>query len=419
MVYSEVVEILPDFVKEQIHQIEFDFDSTVKERTKAKVAVEDVWDKTVKSEENLYFWKHQPIYINRSAFNHKNRLNVVELFCGCGGSSTGFEMAGYNIIMGLDIHTPSIETFSRNHPTSSIVLGDIKKVDPAQIHSMIGNKSVDVLIGGIPCQGFSLNNRKRHEDDERNYLYKEFIRFVKQLKPRAIVLENVSGMRSMANGSFHKKIEKELSAAGGMTVRSKLLNAADYGVPQRRTRLVFVGVRGVEFDFSDIKITHGPGAPNPYVTIKEAIGDLPSLAVGESSIKYRKTALSEYQKIMRDGAPPRLQNHEAPSHPDSTVKKIAKTAPGKPMYPKFKQRIRLAWDIQSPTQVSGGIRPQFQFGHPEDARGLSIRERCRLQSFPDSYTIYGGIVQGRVQTGNAIPPLLARAVAKGLKGYLL
>lgn len=122
---------------------------------------------------------------------------------------------------------------------------------------------------------------------------------------------------------------------------------------------------------------------------------------------------------MRDGAPPRLQNHEAPSHPDSTVKKIAKTAPGKPMYPKFKQRIRLAWDIQSPTQVSGGIRPQFQFGHPEDARGLSIRERCRLQSFPDSYTIYGGIVQGRVQTGNAIPPLLARAVAKGLKGYLL
>lgn len=268
MVYSEVVEILPDFVKEQIHQIEFDFDSTVKERTKAKVAVEDVWDKTVKSEENLYFWKHQPIYINRSAFNHKNRLNVVELFCGCGGSSTGFEMAGYNIIMGLDIHTPSIETFSRNHPTSSIVLGDIKKVDPAQIHSMIGNKSVDVLIGGIPCQGFSLNNRKRHEDDERNYLYKEFIRFVKQLKPRAIVLENVSGMRSMANGSFHKKIEKELSAAGGMTVRSKLLNAADYGVPQRRTRLVFVGVRGVEFDFSDIKITHGPGAPNPYVTIK-------------------------------------------------------------------------------------------------------------------------------------------------------
>jgi DNA (cytosine-5)-methyltransferase 1 len=107
-----------------------------------------------------------------------------------------------------------------------------------------------------------------------------------------------------------------------------------------------------------------------------------------------------------------------PNHPLETIEKIKNTKPGEPMYPKFKQRIRLAWDIQSPTQVSGGIRPQFQFGHPEDARGLTIRERCRIQSFPDDFIVKGGIVQGRVQTGNAVPPLLAKALAQAIKEYL-
>ena len=114
----------------------------------------------------------------------------------------------------------------------------------------------------------------------------------------------------------------------------------------------------------------------------------------------------------------KLTCHKSPNHPIDTVQKIAKTKPGEPMYPKFKQRIRLAWDIQSPTQVSGGIRPQFQFGHPEDNRGLTIRERCRIQSFPDDFIVMGGIVQGRVQTGNAVPPLLAKAVAEALKKYI-
>ncbi len=114
----------------------------------------------------------------------------------------------------------------------------------------------------------------------------------------------------------------------------------------------------------------------------------------------------------------KLTNHKAPNHPKDVIDKIKNTEPGKPMYPKFKQRIRLAWDIQSPTQVSGGIRPQFQFGHPSDCRGLTIRERCRIQSFPDNFVVVGGIVQGRVQTGNAVPPLLAKAIALAIKKYL-
>jgi DNA (cytosine-5)-methyltransferase 1 len=245
-------------------------------------------------------------------------------------------------------------------------------------------------------------------------LYKEFVKFVKILKPKAVVLENVSGMRSAGNGEVVKNIERDLSEAGNMKVKSQMLFAPDYGVPQKRQRLIFVGIRDNVFNFNDIEKTH---KPENYVTVKDAIGDLPSLKPKEGSKKYKCEPFSDYQKSMRNGAKI-LTNHVAPNHPADTVEKIRNTLAGQPMYPKFKQRIRLAWDILSPTQVSGGIRPQFQFGHPEDARGLTIRERCRLQSFPDTFIVSGGIVQGRVQTGNAVPPLLAKAVALALKKYL-
>ncbi len=376
----------------------------------------NVWNKDVKVEENLYYWKGKPI-ITKGTTLKKGLPTVVELFCGCGGTSVGFEMAGFQIAVGVDIHKPSIETFRLNHPHASTILGDVKKVAPKDIVNLMHGRKVDVLIGGVPCQGFSLNNRKRHFGDERNLLYKEFIRFVKELKPNVIVLENVSGMRS--TGNFVQKIEKELSIAAGMKVKSKMLFAPDYGVPQKRQRLVFVGVRSSkQFDFEAIKKTHGPETTKSYVTIKEAIGDLPSLQPGEKAIEYQKAPFSDFQKLMRKKTGNALSNHTAPNHPSETIKKIRTTVPGQPMYPKFKQRIRLAWDIQSPTQVSGGIRPQFQFGHPQDPRGLTIRERCRIQSFPDSFVVSGGIVQGRVQTGNAVPPLLAKAVALAIKKHL-
>jgi DNA (cytosine-5)-methyltransferase 1 len=373
----------------------------------------DVWDKSVKAEENGYYWCKKPEFLKGSNL-HTDKKVVVEFFCGCGGTSLGFEMAGFEVILGVDIHQPSIKTFRSNHPNCAAILGDIKKINPQEVLQFLEGREVDVMIGGVPCQGFSLNNRKRHEDDERNMLYKEFVKFVKILKPKAIVLENVSGMRSTKNGEVVKNIERDLGDAGGMTVKSQMLFAPDYGVPQKRQRLIFVGIRDKDFDFKDIEKTH---QPENYVSVKDAIGDLPSLLPKQSSKNYKCEPFSAYQKLMREGSKS-LTNHVAPNHPTETIEKIKRTAPGQPMYPKFKQRIRLAWDGLSPTQVSGGIRPQFQFGHPEDARGLTIRERCRLQSFPDTFTVSGGIVQGRVQTGNAVPPLLAKAVATAIKKYL-
>jgi len=377
--------------------------------------VKNVWDKSIKVEENGYYWKKEPIFNKGGIISGKKPI-IVELFCGCGGTSLGFEMAGFEVVLGCDIHAPSIDTFKTNHPNSSTILGDIRKVNPKDIKKLLQGRRIDVLMAGVPCQGFSLNNRKRHENDDRNLLYKEYIRFIEILQPKAIVLENVSGMKS--TGNFVEEIEKDLSKAGNMIVKSKMLFAPDYGVPQRRSRIVFVGVEGEVFDFNRIKKTHGPTTGNPYVTIKEAIGDLPSLMPKEAKKKYKSKPFCEYQKLMRFSTNGTVECHVAPNHPVETIDKIRSTKPGEPMYPKFKQRIRLAWDIQSPTQVSGGIRPQFQFGHPEDARGLTIRERCRIQSFPDDFIVKGGIVQGRVQTGNAVPPLLAKALAKAINEYL-
>lgn len=369
-------------------------------------------------EENSYYHKGNPIIRNNNNNNNNDNLTVVELFCGCGGTSLGFEMAGFDVLLGTDIHKPSIETFGLNHPNASTILGDIKQMSPDLIKDILKDSKIDVLIGGVPCQGFSLNNKKRDSNDERNFLYKEFLRFAKELQPRVIVIENVSGMISTKSGAFVKDIEKDIKKLGNYTVSSAMLNAADYGVPQRRQRLLFVALKDNEtFDFAKVIKTHGESTNKPYVTIKDAIGDLPSIGNNEEKQKYAKNPQCEYQELMRKNSK-ELTNHKSPKHPEDTINKIKNTKPGEPMYPNFKQRIRLAWDILSPTQVSGGIRPQFQFGHPSDNRGLTIRERCRLQSFPDDFKVSGGIVQGRVQTGNAVPPLLARAVALAIKQYL-
>lgn len=375
----------------------------------------NVWDTSVKVEENGYYWNKEPIFQKGNNINTEKPI-VAELFCGCGGTSLGFEMAGFEAILGCDIHTPSVRTFQKNHPNSSTIIGDVKKVDPKRIKELLNGRQLDVLIGGIPCQGFSLNNRKRHETDDRNYMYKEFARFVKVLQPKVVVLENVSGMKS--TGNFVHDIETHLSRIGKMKVKSELLYAPDYGVPQKRTRLVFVGIQNEEFDFSKIKKTHGPETQREYVNIKQAIGDLPSLKNKETKTKYKKEAFSDFQKLMRKNSNGTFTGHTSPNHPIATIEKIKSTVPGEPMYERFKQRIRLSWDILSPTQVSGGIRPQFQLGHPKDNRGLTIRERCRIQSFPDDFDVEGGTVQARVQTGNAVPPLLAKAVGLAIKKYL-
>ncbi|MBS1796783.1 MAG: DNA cytosine methyltransferase [Acidobacteria bacterium] len=378
----------------------------------------NIWTPGIPVEENIYNWKGKA-FLQESIENvSTENLTLVDLFCGCGGFSTGFEMVGFNTILGLDIHPPSIETFKINHKYASTIVGDIRSVPDELILEALDGKNVDVVTAGVPCQGFSISNRKRWKDDKRNLLFREFIRVVRLLKPKVVLLENVTGLQSTANGEFKRAISDAIEETGYYD-DFNVLNAADFGVPQKRQRVFFMGVRkDLNIKPRWPKATHGNTLPQKHITVWEAIGDLPQIESNQESDSYDKPPFSEYQKLMRNDCKI-LLNHIAPKHPLDVIEKIGQTIPGQPMYPKFKQRIRLHPNKPSPTQICGGIRPQFQFGHPTLARGLTIRERCRIQSFPDHYFIAGGTVQGRVQTGNAVPPLLAKAIAQAIQSILL
>ena len=383
----------------------------------------NIWDINIPVEKSAYLCDNEITYYNIDNFMHDDRkLTMIDLFCGAGGFAVGCSWAGFESVLGIDHFEPAMRTWSYNHPHSIGCLGDITKIEPKQIKDLLASKGINkinLITGGVPCQGFSIANRKHNENDERNFLFIEYMKFVKEFNPDYIILENVSGMRSTAGGQFEKDIIKYMSSLG-YTTTVDLLNAADYGVPQIRQRLIFVGVkqgRGLvnKYVFPDGKYKRN------YRTVSEAISDLPELGNNEEICEYTKPAISEYQKLMKGEGeikcilpPKKLSNHISPNHPQETIKKIDSTAQGKPMYSKFKQRIRLRENAPSPTQLAGGIRPQFQFGHPTQPRGLTIRERARIQSFPDSYVFLGGIVQERVQTGNAVPPLLIYSLTRSI-----
>ncbi len=348
----------------------------------------------------------------------KSELNHVDLFCGPGGFATGFEWAGFNTVLGMDIHEPSLSTFAENHKSAKVVLGDIRELSSEDLKSLVP-KRVDVLSAGVPCEGFSMANRNRTKfTDERNFLFVEFLRMAEAIKPRVLLVENVANFARHDDGFFGKEVEAGMRELGYNTT-STVLNACDFGVPQRRRRVMFIGILpGYSFKWPSPTHGVGPAGLKPYVTVGEALlGDLPELDSHEFADEYLGPPTNEYQKFMRKGAK-KLLNHQAPNHPKATIKRIADTRPGEPMYKSYKQRIRLHKDNLSPTIVSGGIRPQFAYGHPTQPRGMSIRERARLMSFPDWYNFLGGIVQGRVQTGDAVPPLLALAVASSIRDAL-
>lgn len=379
------------------------------------------WDNTIPVEKSTYLQDDKIEFLNLDNFVlEQGKLPMIDLFCGAGGFAVGCGWAGFQSVLGVDHFEPAMETWCYNHPHSIGCLGDITKLNPKKVKIMLKEKGVDhiyMITGGVPCQGFSISNRKHNDNDERNFLFLEYMKFVKEFKPEYIILENVSGMRSTAGGKFENDIKAYLSRLGYNTT-VEMVSAADYGVPQIRQRLLFVGVKKRKGLTIPYNFPSGEFRGN-YRTVEDAISDLPALGNNESATEYISEPKNEYQKLMRGkgsikeiAVSPKINNHISPNHPDETIERIKATKPGQPMYEKFKQRIRLRYDNPSPTQLAGGIRPQFQFGHPEQARGLTIRERARIQSFPDSYVFKGGIVQERVQTGNAVPPLMIYNIAR-------
>ena len=369
----------------------------------------------------------------------------IDLFSGCGGLTKGFCMAGIRSIFASDIDENCEKTFKRNFPDTPFLCKDITVITKEEVDVLTGGNAPDIIIGGPPCQGFSLANKRRNKikDDPRNKLFYGFVKFINWYSPKAFVMENVKGLLSMQKGEVIKTIIEEFSNAGdvGYNVAYKVLVASNYGVPQNRERVILIGFR------KDLKIQ--PLHPEPYpldhlVTVDEAIDDLPPINAGEGSEiqHYAHKPRNDFQRLMRANSKC-VYNHVAMKHTPRLIARFKAIKPGQNLLDvwethgslkrgdptqkstiKFHQNNqRLFGDKPAPT-----IAASFQsnFIHPHLDRNFTAREGARLQSFPDDFIFEGmrtkmswekGLSQYQ-QIGNAVPVLLAKAIAESVVNQL-
>lgn len=369
---------------------------------------------------------------------------LIDLFAGCGGLSTGFEMAGFSIPLAVEIDEWASETYKKNHPNTKIVTEDITKITDFDSILSTSDYKIDGIIGGPPCQGFSLSGN-RDKNDPRNSLFMEFVRFVKHYTPRFFVMENVPGLLSMKTkkGEFVKDLIISEFNSAGYNVDYHILNAAEFGVPQSRTRVVFIGIRSdIEYDVKRIT-PHGFLFGDDQITIEQAISDLPVLHSGEGIEfqPYDKEPESEYQKWARINSNG-VYNHIAMRHTTRLIERFSHIGYGQSVADvekEYQQRARgnaqaISGKVYSqnnmrpyPNKPSPTVAASFQsnFIHPFYNRNYTAREGARLQSFPDTYVFCGkrttmswekNLSQYQ-QIGNAVPPLLAKGVASTILDY--
>jgi DNA (cytosine-5)-methyltransferase 1 len=356
------------------------------------------------------------------------RRTVIDLFCGAGGLSEGFRQAGYHVLVGNDFFDAAGETFAATHREAKFLSGPIQKYTVEDFLEAAGLEpgELDVLVGGPPCQGFSVYNHQRGLHDERSSLYLEYLRVVRGLKPNWIVLENVTGMTSAGGGAAVNAVLDGLRTLG-YKVEAKILRAEEFGVPQERRRIVFIGNRvGLPIKFPDP--THGPDEL-PLVNVGEAIGDLPRLENGQDAgdVAYASEPRSAFQAEMR-GRSNGVQNHSAAKLARINLERLKHIPQGGSwrdipfdLLPAGMKRAkrsdhtkrygRLSWDGLSSTILTKCDPHWGAYFHPDQDRTITVREAARLQSFPDWFEFKGSRTDQYIQVGNAVPPLLGRAIA--------
>jgi len=385
------------------------------------------------------------------------KYTFIDLFSGCGGFSAGLEQAGLNCLAGVDHNAYAIDTFKANHSDGTVALvKDMTKFQPDELELLIGNVKVDVIVGGPPCQGFSTarqssgsNSGQRLVDDPRRELYKYFLRFVGHFKPRVFILENVLGIKKSQNGIYFTAIQNEARKIG-FRVSALTVNAWEYGVPQKRIRQLFIGtLSNLPIFVPDIfiKKTHSDDPADnlePLVTLGEAIEDLPTLNAGDERIiqnydisirkEYYKKYSGRYLKeVLQIDQAEKLHWHVSRPHNDRDLRDFARLLEGETCSKALARGVEMEFPYNRGTfkdrytkQSRSGLcstivahlkADGLMFIHPTQPRSLTPREAARIQSFPDTFRFLGTRSHIFTQIGNAVPPLIGKAVGLGVTSY--
>lgn len=358
-----------------------------------------------------------------------NKLKIIDLFAGVGGISIGFQKAGFEVVVANEYKSDIANTYIKNHPATRMIVEDITKIKSSDLVKKA--ERIDVIVGGPPCQGFSMAGRRIRNDgaflnDPRNELFKEFLRIVGDIKPKVFVMENVAAMLNMHGGTVKNEIIRLFKKIGYET-EVRVLLAAEYGVPQLRKRAVFIGNRiGVDPGMFFPEKTHGKN--KPYLSVWDAISDLPVIkaGTGEFETDYTINAkLTDYQKERR-GKSTKVYNHQATNHDARIIELLKTIKPGQ-------GRVHIPKELQTKSVHSGAFgrlekdKPAYtittrfdtpsvgRITHPVSHRALTPREAARIQSFDDNFVFYGSKGSIGIQIGNAVPPLLAKAIALKIK----
>ncbi len=336
---------------------------------------------------------------------------IIDLFCGIGGLSLGFEKAGFKVISAVDMWEDAIVTYNHNRKDKVAKVEMVEDFNIHELPAIVSQQHIDGIIGGPPCQGFSTVG-KRDVDDPRNKMYLEFYKAVRIANPDFFLIENVKGMLTLNKGAFVKDLIKRFGPDGlGYTITYKLLNAADYGVPQNRLRVFYVGIKNKKFEF--------PKPLDYQLTAKDGISDLE----GSTNEKYGSEPQNDFQKVMR-GTCAHPYNQDYTQHTEKTISIISKIPDGgnirslPPEYwqiRKYNKAFERMGTFKPSNTIDTGHRNYFHYSEP---RIPTVRESARIQSFPDYFEIVGTRGSQYKQVGNAVPPMLAKIIAEQIKSLL-
>ncbi len=360
----------------------------------------------------------------------QHKPTVLDLFSGAGGLSLGFEQAGFQVVGGTDYFKAAGQTFEASHTGAKFICAPIQELTSGNAKSEFGLAygELDCLVGGPPCQAYSVYNHKRGMDDERANLFREYLKIVDDLYPKWVVIENVTGLKSIEGGAVLKLIKTELENRG-YRADWKILRSEDYGVAQERRRIVFLANR---LDLPLIWPKQSHGGPKPFNNIWDAMSDLPELENGEkgADFPYYSNPRSDLQKELRKGSF-LIRNHEAPKLGEINIERIKHIAPGGswrdipfdllPAGMKKAKRSdhtkrygRMKWEGLSCTILTKCDIHWGAYIHPDQDRAISVREAARIQTFPDKVFFFGNKTDQYTQVGNAVPPLMANAIGQSI-----